>query len=193
MKKQTKRLILLLIAIITVVIAFLLDNFLLKAIPHIRISPINPIFIFLGGTMGLITYIIFLSLFLFYERKKKFIFYLLTTVFSAGIISYILKIIIMRPRPEIIPLIIKTTSSFPSAHALIAASTIPFIKKLKHTKILAFIPAILIILTGYYNGVHYPSDILAGVFLGTAASHLILNKIPLNSKKIKQKTKRSGN
>lgn len=183
MQKRTK--ILILISLIIIIITFLLDNLFLKAIPTLRISFINPLFIFLGGTIGLLSYLLFLNLLFLYERKTKFIPYLIIAVITAIALSYLLKYTIMRPRPEIIPLLIKTTSSFPSAHALIASSTFFFIKKLRPTQILAFILAFLVAFSGYYNGVHYLSDILAGITLGIIISYLTLNKLPKQYQKLK--------
>ncbi len=184
MQKRTKTSLLILISILIIIITFLLDNLFLKAIPTLRISFINPLFIFLGGTIGLLSYLFFLSLLFLHEKKTKFIPYLVIAVVAAIALSYLLKYTILRPRPEIIPLLIKTTSSFPSAHALITASTFFFIKKLKSIKILAFIPAFLITFTGYYNGVHYLSDIMAGILLGIIISYLTLNKLPAIRKKL---------
>ena len=45
----------------------------------------------------------------------------------------------------------------------------------------------LIILTGFYNGVHYLSDIVVGVILGIVVSYLVLTKAPLLYKSIKNK------
>jgi len=176
MKKEIKTLLLILVPTIIILITFFLDNILIKAIPSLRISFLNPIFAFLGSSFGAVIYLVFLSLLFLYERKTKLIPYLIIAVVSAGIISYLLKLIIVRPRPEIIPLVLKSTSSFPSTHAAIASSTFFFIRKLKPTQIIAFIPTILVILTGYYNGVHYLSDILAGIALGAIISYLVLKK-----------------
>jgi undecaprenyl-diphosphatase len=168
----------LLISIIIIITTFLLDNLLLKAIPHIRIQFLNPIITFLGSSIGAIAFLMFLSLLFLYEKKPKLIFYLITAFALAFFTALILKYIILRPRPEIIPLIIKTSPSFPSAHALVASSTFFFVKKLK-TKYLAITLTFLTAFSGFYTGVHYLSDIFAGIFLGIIISYLALKKLPL--------------
>lgn len=185
MKQRTKISLSILASILIILLVYFLDNYLLKIVPFLRISFLDPIIIFLGGTIGLLTYLTFLGLLLLYEKKPKLIPYLILTFIFTLALIYLLKYTILRPRPDIIPLIIKTTSSFPSAHAAIASSTFLLIKKLKHTQILAFIPAVIITFSGFYNGVHYLSDILTGIFLGIIISYLTLKKGHVIIEKIK--------
>ena len=173
MEKKNKLLLFVLVSAILIVVTLFLDNTLMKIVPHLRISFLNPIFAFLGASLGAIIYMIFLSTLFLYEKKTKLVLYLAVAVISAFVVSYLLKLAIMRPRPEIIPLVIKSTSSFPSSHAAVASATFFFIRKLKSTYFLALIPTILVVLTGYYNGVHYLSDVLAGVFIGVTTSYFI--------------------
>ncbi len=76
-----------------------------------------------------------------------------------------------RPRPfEVISatqLISETGFSFPSKHALISFILATFILKINRKAGRAFfVVAILISLGRVFVGVHYPSDILVGAFLG---------------------------
>ncbi|MBR9683476.1 phosphatase PAP2 family protein [Candidatus Woesearchaeota archaeon] len=173
MKKKIQGLLLLLVSLVLITITFFLDQILMKAVPYLRLAFLNPVFAFLGASLGAIIYMLFLSTLFLYEKKTKIVPYLALAVISAFVISYLLKLIILRPRPEIIPLVIKSTSSFPSTHAAVAAATLFFIRKLKPTYFLALIPTILVILTGYYNGVHYLSDVLAGTLIGVVTSYFV--------------------
>ena len=87
----------------------------------------------------------------------------------------IIKRIVARPRPylllEWLELLVHEESSFsfPSGHsassfACAVALTCAFGKK----GALAFIPAAMIALSRIYVGVHHPSDVIAGVLLGSA-------------------------
>lgn len=177
------------ISILVVLIAFLLDSYTLTILPFIRHSLLNPFFIFLGGKIGLLAYILLLSILLFSGKEKELIIYLIIAVVAAVALSYVLKYIVMRPRPDLLALMIKSTPSFPSTHALVASSAFFFIKKLnKNYKIIAFTLMVLVILTGFYNGIHYLSDVVTGVILGIMVSYLTLNNAPLLVKKLRKKS-----
>ena len=160
----------LVISIILLILSFLLDNVLMPYSSTIRMGIFNPFFIFIGAQIGLGLYLALLLIIHFhYQKRQKTAILLLVILITAGI-SILLKYLIARKRPDLLPLFIKDSYSFPSSHAAIAASTIPFIldKDLgrKYLKIAILVLAILIILTGYYNGVHYASDVVAGAIIG---------------------------
>ena len=107
------------------------------------------------------------------KKENKFI--LLSKLWagfiSAGIISYVIKIIIERPRP-LISLLEKSMYSFPSGHATVifAIFTILFYNLNKYK----YLWLILAVLTGFsriYLGVHYFTDVIGGIIIG-----LILGK-----------------
>jgi membrane-associated phospholipid phosphatase len=91
--------------------------------------------------------------------------------------NLILKNTVARVRPfnacsSLIPLVPKPTDfSFPSGHsgASFACATVLY-KKLQHRYgIPAVILAAMIALSRLYVGVHYPTDVLAGILIGIAA------------------------
>ena len=105
--------------------------------------------------------------------------------FIAG--NLILKPLIARPRPYEgldISLLIKapTDFSFPSGHTLssFAASVSVFLRNRKWG-VAAIILACLIAFSRLYLYVHFPSDILFGILLGTASAYAA-NKIPITWK-----------
>jgi len=123
------------------------------------------------------------SLFLWQERKRKWIIPLWITLgFSAGI-NYLLKNSIQRIRPfesGIVPLASClqnsiTGFSFPSGHAIVAFSALPILSrefpKLKYWW-LAF--AVIIAISRVYLGVHFLSDVIAGAILGYCIGEFII-------------------
>ena len=133
-------------------------------------------FIYLLFLFGLI------YLFFSYQKKiKKFIPLILSVIFSRLIFTEIIRFFYYRPRPflelKIEPLISHSLSgSFPSGHLAFFFPLAIFIyfanKKLG---ILFFFFGFLIGLARVFVGIHYPLDILGGIFLGTLTA-LIFRK-----------------
>lgn len=126
------------------------------------------------------TFIVFVLIlcFIFIKDKKKrnIIFLNSILVFS---LNQIIKIIVSRPRPEDIMLVTETGFSFPSAHAMFSLAFYGLFvyytyksdlnKKMKiFLIILLCLMIILIPITRIYLGVHYASDVVAGLCLSGA-------------------------
>ncbi|MCO4754095.1 MAG: phosphatase PAP2 family protein [Bacteriovoracaceae bacterium] len=117
------------------------------------------------------------GLLLLLKRKIEALFCFLSVMSGAGVI-HILKIGFDRPRPDTVShLVDTTTASFPSGHSTIAFVTflsLGFLasKSLNSNRIRAYVIALsvaiasLIGMSRVYLGVHYPSDVLAGMCLG---------------------------
>lgn len=92
---------------------------------------------------------------------------------SAVLTNYVIKLLVLRPRPfvtylELIALIVPSDEwSFPSAHTAtsFAAATAIFSYH-KKMGVACYIAAALIAFSRLYLGVHYPSDVCAGVLVG---------------------------
>lgn len=103
----------------------------------------------------------------------------LTVVFLTG--DVLLKHLINRPRPftvntDIILLTkLLSSSSFPSTHsALAAASTTVFFAKNKVLGLIVAAITVCIAFSRLYLYVHYPTDVLTGLILGTFCASIIL-------------------
>jgi membrane-associated phospholipid phosphatase len=88
----------------------------------------------------------------------------------AIVLNFAIKAIVRRPRPvlEGLPPLggAPSSLSFPSAHATSAFACATAATRIAPEAALLFIPATLLALGRPYLGMHYPSDVLAGVVLG---------------------------
>jgi undecaprenyl-diphosphatase len=112
------------------------------------------------------------------SRETKILAAELAILFVAGIvIGDTLKIILVRPRPfetvagiiTRVPTAGDTNSSYPSGHALIVSigavfSLVKF--KVKWVAVLLSLEAALVCNSRVFVGVHYPMDVLGGIFAG---------------------------
>ena len=90
------------------------------------------------------------------------------------ILNSLLKLLFARPRPNLFPPVVTETSfSFPSGHAMTAVAVYGLLSLLlwqrgRHSwALLAGLWVPLVALSRVYLGVHYPSDVLASLALGT--------------------------
>ncbi|TSC84421.1 MAG: PA-phosphatase-like phosphoesterase [Parcubacteria group bacterium Gr01-1014_17] len=147
----------------------------------------SPVFdaaiIFLAKYFPYAVVLAFLAL-LFYsgyaKREKIRIFWV--TMFSVAIARYgiteLIRFFYYRPRPfvayEIQPLFAEHSWSFPSGHAafFFALATSLYFYNKKWSACF-FLAAILISISRIIAGVHYPSDILGGAFVGIAIAYVV--------------------
>lgn len=113
------------------------------------------------------------------ERRIAGLMILLTLVVEALIVNIGIKNIVGRLRPfqvdtSVIPLITPGETSFPSGHTAssFAAATAVFLYKKKPGTI-ALILATAIAFTRLYLFVHFPTDVLAGMFIGIVVAVLM--------------------
>lgn len=134
----------------------------------------------LGG-VGILTLITLASAgFLVLQRKRHTAVYLLLAVGSGNLMSNLLKYLIDRPRPDLVPHAQQVyTSSFPSGHSMLAAVTYLTLgallagtqpnRRLKaYLLLIAALVTLLVGLSRVYLGVHWPTDVLAGWTAGAA-------------------------
>ena len=125
------------------------------------------------GDLGLVWIVVILLLLINRETRQKGVFCAITLFLATISCNLVFKSIFKRVRPfereDNIKLLITppTTSSFPSGHTTssfaVASAIFAFDKKFGA---LALFGAILIGFSRMYLYVHYPSDIIGGVFLG---------------------------
>jgi undecaprenyl-diphosphatase len=120
-----------------------------------------------------------------WKKGKKEILYFLMSVVITVLISTLLRAVIPRERPfpsqhKLGKALFFDDRSFPSGHTAFTMTLFPFIKN-KVLVTIWWIFAIFIMISRLWNGMHYPSDIIAGAVLGYLVPFLFLKII----KKIK--------
>lgn len=211
MKKKTNIILiiilsmLLLIEIILIKLDYLevIDNYVYSIINQF-ITPTNTTIFKFFSFFGSETFIIIICLLALLLAKKKsrgvgFVFIILLSI----LLNQGLKLLVGRPRPNINPLVIETSYSFPSGHTMIISTMVGLfifylwksqkgskIQKISITTVLSII-ALLIMLSRIYLGVHYFSDIIGGIITTLLLLSIVYYyytfkyKIPYFPKKIK--------
>ena len=180
--KKDKAIILSIFFIFAVIISLFFDNLIVKSVSEIRNAFLNDVF--LGITFissGLIIFFFLTSLFLWKEHKRKWILPLWLTLFFSVLLSFLLKIIVKRPRPvSVLPVLEKASHliwnfSFPSFQAMLAFCAVPILSKEFPRIKWAWISfACLIAISRLYFGVHFLSDVLVGGALGYLLGVLVI-------------------
>jgi undecaprenyl-diphosphatase len=138
------------------------------------------------GSFTVLTLLTILGILIFYYlQRKKDMLYLFSGSLGSALLSAAFKSLLTRKRPtEVTRLVDVSSFSYPSGHSLSAAAfylIILFLFFQYFSRIrtkLAFFAffSILIIGIGFsriYLGVHYPSDVLGGILLGSSWAFLL--------------------
>ena len=131
-----------------------------------------------GTVVGMIVLIAGMFLWLNHHRHSSVL--LVVATLGGLVLDNLLKIGFNRPRPQIFEWgTHAASSSFPSGHAMssvIVYGTVAYLaarlQRNVHARVFTFVLAAILIvmisISRVYLGVHYPSDILAGVLIGIA-------------------------
>lgn len=128
----------------------------------------------LGGVLCIMLITAFVAIFLLLEGKRHAVVFLVIAVGGGAMVSGLLKHLVARDRPDIVPhLSAVYTSSFPSGHSMLSAvayltlgSLLARITPRRRTRLFLLFAAVLLTvivgLSRVYMGVHYPTDVLGG-------------------------------
>ena len=143
-----------------------------------------------AGDMGIFWITLCALLLLFRRTRRGGALTLCGLAVEFALCDLVLKRLILRPRPYLVvhglvclvpP---ESSTSFPSGHAASSFVCAYLLMRLFGKKgALAYIPASLIALSRVYVGVHYPSDVLAGIVLGTLVGALAWGGVSLYQKR----------
>jgi len=183
-KKKKVIVIILLILLAALLFSFLIDKQLALGIQKLRNPSIDNIIISLSFEWNDLSFLIFLVavmliLFLRKDKIKNLGKIILSALMTLGI-AYILKFLIERTRPidsmHLSEPIVIIGSSFPSAHAAVVFSLLPFIwKEYPRARYLWILYGIFIIFSRLWFAAHYLSDSIGGVIIGLSIGILVLN------------------
>ena len=160
---------------------------LIKNIQNNTVTKILTIITNLGGIPTLFFIALLLSVIFFICKKRKWGIAVLLNLLMSSTIYIVLKNIFQRPRPEAVEqLISETGHSFPSGHTTNNVAFYGFaiyliyenIKNKKLRNILFLLLGIMPILIGFsriYLRVHYFSDVLAGIIVGSISVTLFIS------------------
>lgn len=160
-----------------------LDQLILLVVERLRLPQLNGMAVDITalGSPTVLTLLTALSCaFLWINRNKPAVAYLMINMVGAAVISGLVKNLIDRQRPRIIPPLVEVTGhAYPSGHTMGITSAMlglaflasSFLTSARHRLFLLAASGCLIGVVGLsrvYLGVHYPSDVASGVFLGTS-------------------------
>jgi undecaprenyl-diphosphatase len=157
------------------------DRHLEHWIVGLRVGWLNWFFVGLSwiGTYGLVWIAIALLLALLWRRPSVFLTVVAVDAIADGL-AELGKVIVQRHRPYEHQLGPATSSySFPSGHATTSFACATVLTAFApRWRVPFFVLATLIGLSRLYNGVHYPTDVVAGAFLGVLTALLLLAASP---------------
>ena len=168
-------------------VSFYFDIFISELISESRTDYLNGFFYgitLLGSKIAI--FILLTGLFLWKSHKRKWILPIWLTLFFTAAVSFLLKIIVRRPRPYIMGVASTFSSlqeashaiwnfSFASSHAMLAFSVIPILSKhYPRFKYVWIVFASLVAFSRVYFGLHFLSDVIVGGLIGYIIGFIIV-------------------
>ena len=154
------------------------DQSVLLAVSRLRTQTLSDVAVFLTE-LGRTPIALLFSL-VAWTRSRAAAIHMATATLGGEIMLEVIKLLIARPRPAgILPLVHAYGYSFPSGHSLVAAATYGTAailicreqRRPVHRILIATLASLTILLVAasrVYLGVHYASDAIGGILLGTA-------------------------
>ncbi len=183
--KKLKYTIMLILAVYLLILSFLIDRNVLFLFENARSAFFDPIMLWITnfGSLFVVLFVI-PSLFSYRGKKFDYMFYLWATFFFSFVTAFILKGLIMRPRPLAgIEFASAINFSFPSMHALVAFAAIPILdREFPKLRIFWILFAFFVAVSRLYFGYHFFSDVVGGALIGYMIGLMFVNLEQLSKK-----------
>jgi undecaprenyl-diphosphatase len=187
MNKKNKGVILCILTILSIIVVFYFDVYLVKNVSFLRNIFLDNFFMVITFVSSeVIVFFVLTALFLWRENKRRWILPLWVTLMLSAIVSFILKIMVQRERPfqqgivSLIPSLQEASYSiwnfsFPSFQSMLAFCAIPILyEQFPKLKKIWIIFAVLVAFSRVYFGVHFVSDVLVGGIIGYLIGMIIV-------------------
>ena len=176
-----------LLILLVVIISFYFDSEIVRMVSLLRNGILNDFFLgitFISSSM--LIFFFLTSLFLWREHNRKWILPLWFTLGVSIFVSFVLKIIVRRPRPfqlgivSVLPVLEKANYliwnfAFPSFHSMLVFCSIPILsKQFPRFKYVWITFASLVAFSRVYFGLHFLSDVIAGGLIGYVLGVIII-------------------
>ncbi|MCB9422295.1 MAG: phosphatase PAP2 family protein [Ardenticatenaceae bacterium] len=155
---------------------FTWDPALMLAIHHFSRPWLDQLFWLVTETGGALIMlpVVGTAVWFWWQNQQKVTWLILASFGGTFALNSLLKLLFARPRPNVFPpLMVATSYSFPSGHTMSAVAVYGLLSFLLWQRrrygwsILVGLWVPLVALSRVYLGVHYPSDVLASLALGT--------------------------
>lgn len=161
--------------------SLILDTCITKAVYEMRtdfFTIVLKLITYLGNWQSIV--ILCLILLIIGKTRKQFGIPVTVSALTVTLLNKVIKIMVQRPRPDVsYHLIEQGGYSFPSGHSITSLAVFGMLvyliqrhvtdrKRANLLTLLCSVPMVLIGISRIYLGVHYPSDVLGGWFLGMA-------------------------
>ena len=172
------------------------DNYIYRIVFKLY-SPFSTTFFkiitFFGSTLFIVLLVILL---LIVWKKSRGGLKLGIVVIVSTLVNNLVKVIIRRPRPQVLRLVEENTFSFPSGHTMAVTTVVGFLiyyiwnykkelsknKKIIYTTLLVLYD-LLVIISRVYLGAHFASDVIGGVICSII---VLIVTIPIVEKLLKK-------
>lgn len=176
--KKLKNILIIILAVTMLIISFFIDKHINFLFGNLRNFNFDFILGFITNFMILVIILFFVpTLILLKNKKFNSIFYLWISFFTSVFVSFILKLMIARPRPlDINSFYGILNYSFPSMHTMVAFAALPMLdKKFQKFRIFWILFAFFVAVSRLYFNFHFLSDVVAGALIGYSIGLLLVN------------------
>lgn len=142
------------------------------------LTGIFKVFTFFGSTAFIVALSVILFVVFLICKKKTHAYLTASVIIISTILNNVIKVIIMRSRPEVLKLVIETSYSFPSGHTMASVTIYGILlylvnktdlkSGLKNTlRVILFTLPIFIGISRIYLGAHFATDVIGAYLVST--------------------------